>query len=267
MSRKKTAMSRKKTAMSRKTRLATTIDPDDVARFSAMAAEWWDMQGPFAPLHKFTPVRLELIREWLSDHFMLSENAEKPFEGFKLLDIGCGGGLMSEPLARLGAAVTGIDADPRTIGTAQVHAEQTGLVIEYRTCLAENLAAEKPGAFDAVIASEVLEHVADPPLFAASLAKLVRPGGAVFVTTLNRTMKSLLFGKFAAEYILRWIPAGTHDWRQFLTPEELRVLLTKAGLVMTDKSGIRFDPLHDSFLRSPDLAINYAMLAIRPNAA
>ena len=196
------------------------------------------MQGPFAPLHKFTPVRLDVIREWLSDHFMCAENAEKPFEGLKFLDIGCGGGLISEPLSRLGAAVTGIDADPRTIGTATLHAKQTGLRIDYRTCLAEDLAAENPGAFDAVIASEVIEHVADPSLFATSLAKLVRPGGAVFVTTLNRTMKSLIFGKFVAEYVLRWVPQGTHDWRQFLTPEELTALLTEAGLVMTDKTGI-----------------------------
>tara|TARA_E500000305_G_scaffold6175_1_gene4889 strand:- start:205 stop:966 length:762 start_codon:yes stop_codon:yes gene_type:complete len=253
--------------MNQKNAAASTIDPEDVARFSAVAAEWWDMQGPFAPLHKFTPVRLGLIREWLSDHFVLSETAETPFGGLKLLDIGCGGGLISEPLTRLGAAVTGIDADARTIGTARVHAEQAGLEIDYRVSLAEDLAAEMPGAFDAVIASEVIEHVADPALFAASLAKLVRPGGAVFVTTLNRTMKSLLFGKFAAEYVLRWVPAGTHDWRQFLTPEELRALLTEAGLVMAEKTGIRFDPFGDTFERSSDLGINYAMLAVRPESA
>ena len=250
--------------MNQKNAAASTIDPEDVARFSAVAAEWWDMQGPFAPLHKFTPVRLKLIREWLSDHFGLPDSAGIPFDGLKLLDIGCGGGLISEPLTRLGASVTGIDADARTIGTARLHAEQTGLDINYRACLAEDLAAEMPGAFDVVIASEVIEHVADPALFAASLAKLVRPGGAVFVTTLNRTMKSLLFGKFAAEYVLRWVPAGTHDWRQFLTPEELGGLLSEAGLVQAEKTGIRFDPLGDTFERSSDLGINYAMLAVRP---
>lgn len=243
---------------------ASTIDPEDVARFSAVAAEWWDMKGPFAPLHKFTPVRLGLIREWLGDHLVLSESAVAPFAGLKLLDIGCGGGLISEPLARLGAGVTGIDADPSTIGTARLHAAQTGLEVDYRVCLAEDLAAEMPGAFDAVIASEVIEHVADPALFASSLGKLVRPGGVVFVTTLNRTMKSLLFGKFAAEYVLRWVPAGTHDWRQFLKPEELGRLLTEAGLVRAEKTGIRFDPISDSFGRSTDCAINYAMLAVRP---
>tara|TARA_R110002012_G_scaffold101318_5_gene240340 strand:+ start:840 stop:1601 length:762 start_codon:yes stop_codon:yes gene_type:complete len=253
--------------MNQKNAAASTVDPEDVARFSAVAAEWWDMQGPFAPLHKFTPVRLALIREWLGDHFVLSETDMRPFAGLNFLDIGCGGGLVSEPLTRLGAAVTGIDADARTIGTARLHAEQTGLDIDYRACLAEDLAAEMPGAFDAVIASEVIEHVADPALFAASLAKLVRPGGAVFVTTLNRTMKSLLFGKLAAEYVLRWVPAGTHDWRQFLTPEELRALLMEAGLAVAEKTGIRFDPLGDSFERSSDLAINYAMLAVRPESA
>ncbi|WP_028467055.1 bifunctional 2-polyprenyl-6-hydroxyphenol methylase/3-demethylubiquinol 3-O-methyltransferase UbiG [Nisaea denitrificans] len=253
--------------MNQKNAAASTIDPEDVARFSAVAAEWWDMEGPFAPLHKFTPVRLGLIREWLSDHFVLPEAAGTPFDGLKVLDIGCGGGLISEPLTRLGATVTGIDADARTIGTARLHAEQMGLEIDYRVSLAEDLAAEMPGAFDAVIASEVIEHVADPALFAGSLAKLVRPGGAVFVTTLNRTMKSLLFGKFAAEYVLRWVPAGTHDWRQFLTPEELGALLTEAGLVLAEKTGIRFDPLSDSFERSSDLGINYAMLAVRPEAA
>ena len=253
--------------MNQKNTAASTVDPEDVARFSAVAAEWWDMQGPFAPLHKFTPVRLALIREWLGDHFVLSETDVRPFDGLKFLDIGCGGGLVSEPLTRLGAAVTGIDADTLTIGTARLHAEQTGLDIDYRTCLAEELAAEMPAAFDAVIASDVMEHVADPALFAASLAKLVRPGGAVFVTTLNRTMKSLVFGKIAAEYVLRWVPAGTHDWRQFLTPEELRALLTEAGLTVTEKTGIRFDPLGDSFERSSDLGINYAMLAVRPQTA
>ncbi len=253
--------------MKQKNAIASTIDPEDVARFSAVAAEWWDMQGPFAPLHKFTPVRLGLIREWLSDHFVLPEAAGTPFDGLKLLDIGCGGGLLSEPLTRLGAAVTGIDADARTIGTAGLHAEQTGLEIDYRVSLAEDLAAEMPGAFDAVIASEVIEHVADPALFAASLAGLVRPGGVVFVTTLNRTMKSLVFGKFAAEYVLRWVPAGTHDWRQFLTPDELGGLLSEAGLVLAEKTGIRFNPFGDSFERSSDLGINYAMLAVRPESA
>jgi len=204
--------------MNQKNTAASTVDPEDVARFSAVAAEWWDMQGPFAPLHKFTPVRLALIREWLGDHFVLSETDVRPFDGLKFLDIGCGGGLVSEPLTRLGAAVTGIDADTLTIGTARLHAEQTGLDIDYRTCLAEELAAEMPAAFDAVIASDVIEHVADPALFAASLATLVRPGGAVFVTPLNRTMKSLVFGKIAADYVLRWVPAGPHCLRQFLTP-------------------------------------------------
>ncbi|UUX51419.1 bifunctional 2-polyprenyl-6-hydroxyphenol methylase/3-demethylubiquinol 3-O-methyltransferase UbiG [Nisaea acidiphila] len=252
--------------MIEKSMARSTIDPEDVRRFSAVADEWWDMRGPFAPLHKFTPVRLELIREWIGDHFSCDEAAARPFAGLRMLDIGCGGGLLSEPLTRLGASMTGIDAEGKTIRTAALHAEEGGLEIDYRVSLAEALAEEMPEAFDAVIASEVIEHVADPSLFATSLAKLVRPGGAVFVTTLNRTGKSLLFGKFAAEYLLRWVPPGTHDWRQFLTPEELRDLLAEAGLTVTERSGIRFDPLADSFSRSSDLAINYAMLAVKPGA-
>lgn len=245
----------------------TTIDPEDVQRFSSVAEDWWDMRGPFAPLHKFTPVRLELIREWLGDHFACDEFSTAPFVGLKILDIGCGGGLLSEPMTRLGAAVTGIDADDKTIATAALHAVEGGLDIEYRVSLAETIAEERPGAFDAVVASEVIEHVADPALFATSLSKLVRPGGAVFLTTLNRTAKSLLFGKFAAEYLLRWVPPGTHDWRQFLTPDELRTLFSEAGLTVTEQSGIRFDPLSDSFARSRDCGINYAMFAIRPATA
>lgn len=250
--------------MSEKSAARSTIDPEDVARFSAVAEEWWDMSGPFAPLHKFTPVRLELIRDWLGDHFDVPETGIRPFEGLKMLDIGCGGGLLSEPLTRLGAKMTGIDADARTIATAALHAEQGGLDIEYRCMLAEELADEMPGAFDAVIASEVVEHVADPVLFAASLAKLVRPGGAVFMTTLNRTGKSLLLGKFAAEYLLHWVPPGTHDWRQFMTPDELQDLLSEAGLAVLEKSGICFNPFADGFERSRDLSINYAMFAVRP---
>ncbi|WP_420403675.1 bifunctional 2-polyprenyl-6-hydroxyphenol methylase/3-demethylubiquinol 3-O-methyltransferase UbiG [Nisaea sp.] len=245
----------------------STIDPEDVRRFSAVAEEWWDMRGPFAPLHKFTPVRLELIREWMGDHFAREDSAATPFAGLDMLDIGCGGGLLSEPLTRLGAAMTGIDAEEKTIRTAALHAAEGGLDIDYRVSLAESLAGEMPEAFDAVVASEVIEHVADPALFAASLARLVRPGGAVFVTTLNRTGKSLLFGKFAAEYLLRWVPPGTHDWRQFLTPDELRGLLIDAGLTVVEQTGIRFDPLADSFSRSSDLSINYAMFAVKPAIA
>lgn len=244
----------------------STVDPADVERFSAAAADWWEMRGSFAPLHRFTPVRMALIREWLSDHFDLEEDAAMPFAGISILDVGCGGGLLSEPMARLGAAVTGIDASRRNVEVARDHAALSGLVIDYRAVPAERLAEEQPDRFDAIVASEVIEHVADTALFAAALSRLLRPGGALVVTTLNRTAKSMLLAKLAAEYVLGWVPRGTHDWRQFLKPEELTALLEGAGLAVADIAGITYEPLAGRFRRSNDRAVNYALLAVKPAA-
>src|SRR5579871_6106251 len=209
--------------------LTRSIDPEEVAKFSALAAEWWDPQGKFAPLHKFNPVRLAFIRQEAATRFGRDAKSLCPFEGLSLLDIGCGGGLLSEPMARLGFAVTGADASERNIGTARAHAAQSGLAIDYRAGSAEAL-AEQGAAFDVVLNMEVVEHVADVGAYLTACARLVKPGGMTIVATLNKTLKSLALAKFAAEYVLGWLPRGTHDWSRFIPPEKLREALQEAGL-------------------------------------
>lgn len=243
----------------------TTIDSGEIAKFAAMADEWWDPAGKFKPLHKFNPVRLAYIRDWALRQFSRDETQMRPLEGLRVLDIGCGGGLLTEPLTRLGASVAGIDAGDKNIAVAKLHAERMGLSIDYRTTTSEALAAE--GArFDIVLNMEVVEHVSNVPLYMKSCADLVAPGGLLFSATLNRTARALLFAKFAAEYVLRWLPPGTHDWSKFLTPNELKALITRNGLKITDECGVVFHPLADEWRKSRDMGINYMVLAERPKA-
>jgi 2-polyprenyl-6-hydroxyphenyl methylase/3-demethylubiquinone-9 3-methyltransferase len=243
----------------------TTVNADEIAKFSAMADDWWDPDGDFKPLHKFNPVRLAYIRDWALKHFRRDEADRRPLEGLKLLDIGCGGGLLTEPLTRLGATVTGIDAGGKNIAVAKLHAERMELEIDYRETTSEALAAT--GAqFDIVLNMEVVEHVDNVPLYMKSCADLVAPGGLLFSATLNRTLRALALAKIGAEYILRWLPAGTHDWNKFLTPDELKALITRNGLRIVDEAGVVFHPLADEWRKSPDMGINYMILAERAAA-
>ncbi len=240
----------------------STINTDEIAKFAAMADEWWDPAGKFKPLHKFNPVRLAYIRDWALRHFGRDATQMRPLEGLRILDIGCGGGLLTEPLTRLGASVTGIDAGDKNIAVAKLHAERMGLAIDYRTTTSEALAVE--GArFDIVLNMEVVEHVANVPLYMKSCADLVAPGGLLFSATINRTARALAFAKFAAEYVLRWLPQGTHDWNKFLTPGELKALITRNGLRIADETGVVFHPLADEWRKDRDMGINYMVLAER----
>jgi 2-polyprenyl-6-hydroxyphenyl methylase/3-demethylubiquinone-9 3-methyltransferase len=238
---------------------ASSIDPDEVARFSAWAAEWWDPNGKFAPLHRFNPVRLGFIREQALAQFGRDGGGRAPFQGLRLLDIGCGGGLLSEPMARLGFSVTGVDASERNIGTAAAHAAEVGLDIDYRCATAEALRAEGAIPFDLILNMEVIEHVADPAAFLRDTAALLAPGGMMIVATLNRTLKALALAKFGAEYVLRWLPAGTHDWKRFLRPDELRGFLAGEPYRVEGPFGVVFDPISGRWSRSVDSAVNYLM--------
>jgi 2-polyprenyl-6-hydroxyphenyl methylase/3-demethylubiquinone-9 3-methyltransferase len=239
-----------------------SIDPAEVAKFSALATEWWDPDGKFAPLHKFNPVRLDFIRREAAARFKRDSKSLHPFAGLSLLDIGCGGGLLSEPMARLGFAVTGADASERNIGTARAHAGQGGIAVDYRATTAEELAAEGR-SFDVVLNMEVVEHVADVAAYLEACAQLVKPGGITIVATLNRTLKSLALAKIGAEYLLGWLPKGTHDWNRFLPPETLHKNLEKSGLTIMKTQGVSFDPLSWDWRLSPDVGVNYMVVAGR----
>jgi 2-polyprenyl-6-hydroxyphenyl methylase/3-demethylubiquinone-9 3-methyltransferase len=241
----------------------TTINNAEVAKFTAMAEEWWDPKGKFKPLHKFNPVRLTYIREALLSHFGRDGADMRPFEGLNILDVGCGGGLLCEPLARLGATVTGIDAAERNIAIARLHAEKSGLAIDYRATTSEALAAAGE-RYDMVLNMEVVEHVDNVPLYMKSCADLVKPGGLTLTATLNRTLRARAFAVFAAERVLRWLPVGTHDWNKFLTPDEIKALLTRNGLRIVSETGVVFHPLADEWKPSRDMGINYMVLAERP---
>ncbi|MDI1280519.1 bifunctional 2-polyprenyl-6-hydroxyphenol methylase/3-demethylubiquinol 3-O-methyltransferase UbiG [Brevundimonas sp.] len=240
-----------------------SIDPADVARFSAQAAEWWDARGPFAPLHKFNPARLKFVRDRAAERFGRDVKTRAPFAGLSLLDIGCGGGLIAEPMRRLGFAVTAVDASSENIGTARAHAAEQGLEIAYRAATVEQLEAEGAGPFDVVLTLEVIEHVADPEAFIRACSRRVKPGGLMIVATLNRTLKALALGKIAAEYVLGWVPPGTHDWQQFLKPDEIRRMLSTEPLAVSGPFGLAYDPLADRWSESDDTAINYMMVATR----
>jgi 2-polyprenyl-6-hydroxyphenyl methylase/3-demethylubiquinone-9 3-methyltransferase len=242
-----------------------SIDAAEVAKFSAMAAEWWDPRGKFAPLHKFNPVRLAFIKAEAAAHFGRDPAGLRPFEGLSLLDIGCGGGLLSEPMARLGFAVTGADASEKNIGTAKAHAAQSGLGIDYRATTAEALEAEGH-QFDVVLNMEVVEHVADVAGYLAACARLVKPGGLTFVATMNKTLKSLALAKIGAEYVLGWLPRGTHDWNRFLPPADIRAALQESGLTVCKTQGVSFNPIAWDWFLSDDVDVNYMVVAKRSPA-
>lgn len=242
------------------TETATTVDPREVERFAALAAEWWNPRGKMKVLHKFNPVRLAYLRERIVAHFGLDPKAIRPLEGLSLLDIGCGGGLLSEPLARMGASVTGIDPAERNVRIASLHAEESGIPVTYRATTAEAL-ADEGARFDVVMAMEVVEHVADVGLFLARASEMVKPGGLLVAATLNRTKRSFALAIVGAEYVLGWLPRGTHDWNRFITPDELQLALEAGGLKVTDREGVVFNPLTDEWRRSSDLSVNYMMVA------
>jgi len=241
----------------------SSIDAEEVARFEAMAESWWDTAGPFKPLHRFNPARLSFVRDRAVAHWGRDAATLRPLDGLAVVDIGCGGGLISEPLARMGAAVTGIDPSPKNIGTARVHAAQSGLDIDYRAMTAEDLAAS--GArYDMVMNLEVVEHVADVDGFLAASGTLLKPGGLMICATLNRTLKSLAMAKIGAEYVLRWLPRGTHDWKKFLTPAELSRSIRRAGLSVTALQGVSYKPLKDEWTLTGDTGVNYMVVAVKP---
>ena len=250
--------------MASQTQARSSIDPAEVERFSRIAAEWWDPKGKFAPLHKFNPVRLAFIRDQALYRFGRDPKARRPFEGLRLLDIGCGGGLLCEPMARLGFHVVGVDASERNIGTAAAHAAEQGLIIDYRASTAEALVEAGEPAFDLILNMEVGEHVADPGEFLRSCAQLLAPGGLMIVATLNRTLKAFALAKVGAEYVLRWLPAGTHDWSKFLKPEEVRGFLASEPLTVDGPFGVAYEPISGRWSQSHDCDVNYMMTAVRP---
>jgi 2-polyprenyl-6-hydroxyphenyl methylase/3-demethylubiquinone-9 3-methyltransferase len=240
----------------------TTIDDAEVARFSALAAEWWNPHGKFSVLHKFNPVRLGFIRDQAAAHFGRDIKGVRPFTGLRLLDIGCGGGLLSEPMARLGFEVVGADASEKNIKTAATHASEQALAIDYRATTAEALAAAGE-RFDVILNMEVIEHVADLGLFIDSCASMLKPRGLMFVATINRTAKAFALAIVGAEYVFGWLPRGTHDWAKFVKPLELDTALTRARLETKAETGVMFNPLTGQWLLSSDMDVNYMVVAAK----
>jgi 2-polyprenyl-6-hydroxyphenyl methylase / 3-demethylubiquinone-9 3-methyltransferase len=241
---------------------SATLDREEVARFAKFAPDWWDANGPFKPLHRINPVRLTYIRDQLCKRFGRDPKTASSLGGLSVLDIGCGGGLVAEPLARLSAAVTGIDPAQENIEAAKAHAEGARLKIDYRAATAEEIAAEG-ASFDAVLLLEVIEHVPDVPAFLKLVAPLVKPGGVMVLSTLNRTLKAYALAIIGAEFILRWLPIGTHNWDRFVRPEELKTALERAGLTLTDTTGMVYNPLADEWALAPDTGVNYLATAAR----
>ena len=248
--------------MDRQPTSAGTIDEAEMAHFSRLSGQWWDTRGPWATLHKFNPVRLGYIRDRAAAHFGRDPTRLDSLAGLRILDIGCGGGVLSEPLARLGAAVVGADPADGNIAVARHHAAQSGLTIDYRSTTAETLAAAGE-RFDVVLAMEVVEHVADVALFLASAAAMVKPGGLMVVATLNRTLKCFALAIVGAEYILGWIPRGTHQWQKFLTPDELEIAIEQNGLRVIDEAGVIYNIFADRFQLSSDMDANYMVVAAK----
>ena len=240
----------------------STVDAAEVERFAALAAQWWDPQGPMAALHKFNPVRLAYIRDRACARFGRDPKRLDSLSGLRMLDIGCGGGILSEPLARLGAAMVGADPSERNVAAARAHAERAGVAVDYRCATAEAL-ADAGERFDVVLAMEVVEHVADVGLFVARCAEMVKPGGLMIVATLNRTLKAFALAIVGAEYVLRWLPRGTHQWDKFVTPNELENALTQAGLTPTAETGVIYNLLADRWQLSTDMDVNYMLVAER----
>ncbi len=237
----------------------TTIDENEVEKFSKIADEWWDANGKFKPLHKFNPIRLSFFKQEICKFFNRDEKLLMPLEGLKILDIGCGGGLVAEPISRLGAELVAIDASPKNINVAKIHAEKSGLKIDYQCITAEDLASQNQ-QFDVILALEIIEHVADVEKFIEACAKLLKPNGLLFVATLNRTAKSLLMAKFGVEYILRWLPIGTHDWRKFLKPSEIENIAKNRQIQLQKIQGFSYNLLKDQWSFSADLSINYCLI-------
>ncbi len=238
--------------------VAASIDLKEIEKFSRVADSWWDERGDFAPLHRINPVRIGFILQKVEGCGLQS------LQGLRILDIGCGGGLLAEPMARLGALVTGIDASPENIAVAKLHAAAEGLEIDYRAGNVEELAANRNlQLFDIILAMEIIEHVADVPGFVGSCCKLLAPGGVMILSTINHTLKSLALAKIGAEYILRWLPIGTHDWRKFLSPGEIEPLLRVGGLKLVELKGMSYSPLKNSWHLTDDISVNYFMVAIK----
>ncbi len=243
--------------------MQTSIDPSEVAKFEAMAAEWWDPNGKFRPLHLMNPCRLDYITTQIAAEYERDLRGANPFKGLRILDIGCGGGLLSEPMARLAATVVGADAAPRNIPVAQVHAATQGLQIDYRHTTAEDLAAAGE-EFDVVLNMEVVEHVSDPLAYLTACRNLLKPQGLMICSTLNRNAKSFMMAIVGAEWVTRWLPKGTHDWQKFITPDELYALIEKAGLEPVDRKGMVFNPVSWTWsLSVRDLAVNYVTTSVR----
>jgi 2-polyprenyl-6-hydroxyphenyl methylase/3-demethylubiquinone-9 3-methyltransferase len=243
----------------------TSVDPGEVEKFARIADEWWDPTGKFAPLHQFNPARLAFIRDAVCAHFDRDPKGSRPLAGLRLLDVGCGGGLVAEPMRRLGADVVAVDASERNVKTAIVHAAEHGLDIDYRATTIEALTAASEPPFDVVLNLEVIEHVVDPGAFLSVSAGVVKPGGLMIVATINRTLRAFAFAKIGAEYVLGWLPRGAHDPRKFLAPSALRAALTKAGMAPAAAVGVSYNPLTGLWKISEDLGVNYILTAIKPD--
>ncbi len=243
--------------------MQTTVNPSEVAKFEAMAAEWWNPNGKFRPLHLMNPCRLDYITSQIAAEYNRDLTQPLPFAGLRILDIGCGGGLLSEPMARMGAEVVGADAAPRNIPVAQLHAEQSGLVIDYRFTTAEDMAAAGE-QFDVVLNMEVVEHVSDPLAYLTACQELLKPGGIMLCSTLNRNPKSFVMAIIGAEWVMRWLPKGTHDWAKFITPDELYELINRAGLTPVDRKGMVFNPISWTWsVSAKDLSCNYVTTSLK----
>lgn len=239
-----------------------TVDPEDIDRFAAQSANWWDPRGSFEPLHRINPVRIDFVLRELLAHFQRDAHSLSPFTGLRLADIGCGGGLIAEPMTRLGFGVTGIDADAQAVATAKEHAAAGGLAVDYRVADIESL-ARSGERFDVVLALEIIEHVADREAFLGAIGTLVRPGGAFVGATLNRSARSFALAVVGAEYILGWLPRGTHDWQRFVRPSEFVLGLRRAGLATTRLAGIGYEWRAGGWSESDDLSVNYMLAAVR----
>ena len=233
----------------------TTINKEEIQKFSSLADEWWDVKGKFKPLHMFNPIRIEYITQMIKKHFNISDKKINPFNELKILDIGCGGGLISEPMARLGANVTGIDASEKNIKIAQIHSEENNLKINYINSSPERLKEKEE--FDIILNLEIIEHVEDVKLYIDSCSKLLKKGGLMFTATLNRTVVSYIKAIVGAEYILRWLPIGTHDWNKFIRPEELEKKLSIANFKTIEIKGLEFNPFNKKWKKSDNLSVNY----------